>query len=185
MTEAIIRLAQPSDAGHIARIHITTWRTTYPGSLPDRFLLNLSQPTQARRWLGLLRNKDAAHGTWVATTRNNTVIGFCSCGLQRTDLAGFTGEFFTLYLLDEARGIGLGRQMMAAMAAGMIEDGMDSAVVWVLANNPARWFYERMGGTRLAEGQSHFAGRTITEVAYGWRDIALLARQGAGSGVRR
>jgi hypothetical protein len=74
--------------------------------------------------------------------------------------------------------------LMAAMAAELVNYGMNSAVVWVLHNNPSRWFYERLGGVRLAEKPVGFAGATLTEVAYGWRDLAPLARLSADPPVR-
>lgn len=73
---------------------------------------------------------------------------------------------------------------MAAMATELINYGMNSAVVWVLANNPSRWFYERLGGCRLAEKIVPFAGADLTEAAYGWRDLAPLARLSADPPVR-
>jgi ribosomal protein S18 acetylase RimI-like enzyme len=179
-----IRPARPGDATQIARVHVASWRATYPGMLPDRYLVNMSVPTQAERWRRTLRDPKSAAGTWVAAVQGQGVVGFGSCGAQRTALDGFAGEFFTLYLVEEAQGLGLGRALMATMAADLLEDGRESAVVWVLADNPARWFYERVGGLKVAEVPSRFAGADITEVAYGWRDLEPLARLSAGPRVR-
>jgi L-amino acid N-acyltransferase YncA len=95
--------------------------------------------------------------------------------VQRTCLDGFAGEFFTLYLLDHAQGLGLGRRMMATMAASLLDRGMRDALVWVLDGNPSCWFYERLGGTRLAFHRGHLSGIPVGEVAYGWRDLTSLA----------
>jgi ribosomal protein S18 acetylase RimI-like enzyme len=180
----IIRPARVADAAQIARVHVASWRSTYPGMLPDRFLVKMSAPVQADRWRRLLRDPRTARGTYVAAVSGHGVVGFGSCGRQRSALDAFGGEFFTLYLLDDVQGLGLGRMLMATMAAGMMEDGLSSALVWVLDDNPARWFYERMGGVRVAEVPSKFAGSDITETAYGWADLEPLARLSAGPRVR-
>ncbi|MBI1881100.1 MAG: hypothetical protein HYR94_23215 [Chloroflexi bacterium] len=38
----IMRLAQPADAGGIARVHVESWRTTYAGTIPADFLAGCS-----------------------------------------------------------------------------------------------------------------------------------------------
>jgi hypothetical protein len=44
-------------------------------------------------------------------------------------------------------------------------------VAWVLADNPARFFYERMGGKRAGERDENLWGATLHEIAYGWNAI--------------
>src|SRR3712207_8189856 len=58
---------------------------------------------------------------------------------------------YTTLFRSYAQGRGIGRLLMAAMAADLVNYRMNSAVVWVLHNHPSRWFYERLGGVRLAE----------------------------------
>lgn len=181
---AVIRPARAADAAGIAKVHVATWRTTYPGLIPDTYLLSLSPRLYAERWRAMLSRRATARGTFVAVEPPHGVVGFASCGSQRTELEGFSGEFYAIYLYDFVQGRGLGRQLMAAMAADMKRAGMDSALVWVLSGNPARWFYERLGGVRVAEQKITFAGAPLTEVAYGWRDLAPLARLSADPRVR-
>jgi len=47
-------------------------------------------------------------------------------------------------------------------------------LIWVLAKNPSRAFYEALGGQRVYEKQIVIGGETLVEVAYGWRDIHSL-----------
>ena len=47
-----MRRAVPDDAAAIARIHADTWRDTYSGILPDRFLLNMSTTRERGDWSG-------------------------------------------------------------------------------------------------------------------------------------
>jgi GNAT superfamily N-acetyltransferase len=122
--------------------------------------------------------------SFIASEKPHGVIGFATCGLQRTALEGYRGEFYAIYLVDHAQGRGIGRRLMAAMASELIDAGMNTACVWVLRENPARWFYERLGGVRVAEQAVTFAGARLTEHAYGWRDLAPLARLSADPPVR-
>jgi GNAT superfamily N-acetyltransferase len=181
---ALIRPARPGDAAGIAQVHVASWRTTYPGMVPDRYLLDLSVPIYTERWKSLLTDWSGVRGSFVASEPPLGVIGFASCGTQRTRIEGYGGEFYALYLYDHAQGRGIGRQLMATMAGELLRFGMNSAVVWVLRDNPSRWFYERLGGSRLAEQTINFASATLIEVAYGWRDLAPLARLSADPPVR-
>jgi GNAT superfamily N-acetyltransferase len=127
----------------------------------------------------MLASEAPGHASFVAVDPDNGIVGFGTCGPQRTRLDGFGGEFYAIYLYDFAQNRGYGRALMAGMAADLMRSGHRAAVVWVLRDNPARWFYERLGAVRLAEQPIMFAGSRLSEVAYGWRDLTALARQAA------
>jgi len=184
MPHGIIRPATPADAVGIAAVHVESWRSTYPGMLPDRFLVRLSPGAYAARWRRLLGEEGRGRRTFVACDLDNRIVGFASCGPQRTAVHGFGGEFYAIYLLDEVHGQGFGRRLLGTLAQELMDCGMRSAVVWVLRDNPSRWFYERMGGQHLAEQPITFAGIRLSEVAYGWQDLLPLARQNADPRVR-
>ena len=61
------------------------------------------------------------------------------------------GEVETLYVLDDWRERGVGRRLMRAAAAHLVDIGCQSAFLWVLRDNPSRWFYQRLGGRPVAE----------------------------------
>lgn len=184
MTDATvtIREALPADAAGIARVHVASWRSTYPGLIPASFLVGLSEPAAAARWQAVVRTRGPGRGAFVAID-NRSIIGFGTYGAHRVAVDGFAGEFYALYLLDEAQGRGIGRRLMAAMADRFVAAGVRSAAVWCLRDNPSRWFYERIGGMRIAERPIRFAGSQLTEIAYGWRDLAPLARLSTGPQV--
>lgn len=180
-SNTVIREARPTDAPGIAHVHVASWRTTYPGLVPASFLVGMSEDQAARRWSGLLLTREPGHGTFVAADARGEVVGFATCGPRRGRFPDFAGEFYALYLLDEAQGNGIGRRLMAAMADRLLEGEVRSACVWCLRDNPARWFYERMGGARAAERPIRFAGSSLVEIAYGWEDLHPLARMSAGA----
>ena len=175
----VIRDAQAGDASAIARVHVESWQSTYAGMLPDQYLAGMSERSAEMRWRMALPDRGPGSGTVVAIDEDGAVVGFCSFGTQRRGIDGFSGEVYALYLLDDAKGQGAGRLLMAASAERMLEGGVRSALVWCLAPNPTRWFYERLGGARIADRPGRFAGTEIMEIAYGWRDLVPLARQSA------
>lgn len=180
----IIREAILRDAAGIARVHVESWRSTYPGLIPDPYLVGMSERAAKIRWHSMLQAQRPGEGTYVAVDPGIGVVGFASYGPQRTRIAGYDGEFFALYLLDEAKGQGAGRRLMGAMADGLLTAGVRSAMLWCLRDNQTRWFYERMGGRRLAERSIQFAGTDLVEIAYGWADLVPLSKQSAGDGVQ-
>ena len=74
-----LRNAKPSDARAIARIHVETWRTTYPGMLPDRALIDMNIDGKARSWRSMLEHPESAGAVLVAEEKSEGgTIGFAS-----------------------------------------------------------------------------------------------------------
>lgn len=44
-------------------------------------------------------------------------------------------------------------------------------MLWVLADNPSRGFYEHMGGKELCSKTIQIGGADLLEVAYGWDSL--------------
>ncbi|MEI8396704.1 MAG: GNAT family N-acetyltransferase [Rhodospirillaceae bacterium] len=173
----LIRRAHSADAADIAGVFVESWRSTYPGLIPDDYLVGLSVRKSTLRWYTeLTQTEEGANGVFVAVDPPRGIVGFGSCGVQRTRFSDFEGEFYTLYLLDGGRGRGLGRRLLAAMAGELVGRGYSSALVRVLRDNQARWFYERMGGEWIGEQTIYLAKTLLPEIAYGWRDLTVLAR---------
>jgi hypothetical protein len=49
-------------------------------------------------------------------------------------------------------------------------------IVWVLAANIYRSFYETPGGQIVGEKEVDFGGKNLTEIAYGWRDLSAFGK---------
>ena len=63
---------------------------------------------------------------------------------------------------------------MATIAQRLAQHGLTSMLVWVLADNPACYFYEALGGTYLREKMIVIGGKELREIAYGWQDTKRL-----------
>jgi ribosomal protein S18 acetylase RimI-like enzyme len=167
-----LRPATPADARAIARIHVETWRTTYAGMLPDKTLIGMNVDAKASAWRRALSAPEAiAGGVLLAEAEGTGPIGFASSGRNRMPALPFAGEVQTLYVQPDWQNQGVGRRLLQGCFATLRHRGFGSAVVWVLADNPARFFYERMGGKRAGERDEPLWGIVVHELAYGWTEI--------------
>ena len=166
-----IRPACLSDASAIADVQVETWRDTYAGLIPDRTLLGLSRTSHSENWRGILRDARADSITRVAEGPDSRVVGFANAGRARPTNLPHDGEVYTLYVLPDHQGAGYGRGLLGALFSALRTAGCRSALVWVLAGNPARFFYEAMGGTLIATREEPFHGVVLSECAYGWPDL--------------
>jgi GNAT superfamily N-acetyltransferase len=168
--ESRIRAAEPEDADAIARVHVDSWRTTYRGLVPDPYLDGMSLQEYEVRWRRMLNEYAATNHTFVASV-GGEIVGFASCGRDRDQDAIYTGELYAIYVLEEHQRRGLGRRLVDAVVRRLLELEHSSMLVWVLASNPARTFYEALGGAYVRSRDIEIAGQTYEEAGYGWLDI--------------
>jgi GNAT superfamily N-acetyltransferase len=169
-----IRAATVADVRAIAQVHVDTWRATYPGIVPQEFLDSLDMDARAKQWEGWLV-QDGVH-TFVAE-HAGAVCGFISGGELRDGInlgQHYDSEIYTLYVLPASQGHGAGRELMRSLAARLVADGLTRPVVWALEENPWCAFYERMGGTRVAQKMIEIGGKQLSDIAYGWQNMNLL-----------
>lgn len=164
----LIERATPRSAGEIARVHVASWRETYRNILPTGFLDAMSVSMRADYWGREISNPAAQLIVYLARRASGEVVGFCAAGPERDRLDGYDGELHALYLLADHQGSGVGKQLYLSAAECLDEQGYNSMALWVLADNPARGFYEHMGGLQVSVQMIELAGTQYREVAYGW-----------------
>jgi ribosomal protein S18 acetylase RimI-like enzyme len=179
-----IRRAKRVDSAAIGRVHVETWQATYAGMLPDSMLAAMSDVRQSAWWSRLLGDPGEARGVFVADDEAMGVVGFGSCGPVRDLPEGLSGrerrvgEVYTLYVEPDFQNRGLGRRLLDALFRQLRADGCDTAVLWMLADNPTRFFYEGMGGRRVGQRVDTMAGVDVEEMAFAWHDLtAPLVRR--------
>jgi len=178
--EPSIRRATPADASSIGRVHVTGLHETYSGIMPSEWLAARTPEERTGRWKNIIEEPVACSTIAVFIAEyGGDVCGFASCGRQRTEFLkglGFGGEISAIYVLRRHQRRGIGVALMRKLISVLLEDGLDAAALWCLAENiPARRFYECLGGEFLLEqaGPEIHAGQL--EIAYGWRSLASLA----------
>jgi GNAT superfamily N-acetyltransferase len=170
------RAAREADAQRIADIYIETWRTTYAGSVPDRVLIGMSNERQAIYWTRAIKSGGEIVG--IAEDDRAGIVAVGSAGANRTRSSQYAGEVYTLYVQPDFQNQGIGEQLLAHLFGGIRDRGMNSAVIWVLAANPSRFFYETMGGKRVGEREEDMWGIKLREIAYGWLDLQAALKTG-------
>ena len=165
-----IRVAEARDAGAIAHVHVESWRTTYEGVVPQEYLDSLSEAARAMVWQDWL-TRDIS--MFVAEV-DGAVVGFAGGGPNREPLAGYDAELYTIYLLREVQGQGIGRDLLHTVAKALVGKGHRGMLAWVLERNPAVGFYEKTGARCLMKKQIEIGGASLTEIAMGWGDLRGL-----------
>ncbi|MGI4798077.1 MAG: GNAT family N-acetyltransferase [Janthinobacterium lividum] len=171
-TKVTVSRAKLDDAAGIAAVHVAVWRNAYAGILPDNSLARLSVPAITAAYE---RHVWSGRGLLVARTASR-VIGFASMSCSLPD-APAEGEVETLYVLDDWREQGIGRMLLAAAAADLQSDGCRSLFLWVLADNPSRWFYEHVGGRATLRSTTRVGGVYVPKIAMVWDPIDSLVRR--------
>jgi GNAT superfamily N-acetyltransferase len=111
----------------------------------------------------------------VAEDESGEIVGFASGGPERSGDAAYGGELYAIYILLPYQQRGIGRRLSFAVVERLARAGIRSMLIWVLADNPARRFYEALGGREVDRKQVEIGGAVLDEVAYGWSDTGVLA----------
>lgn len=169
---AHIREATRTDAPSIARVHIDSWRATYRGIVADHVLDSLDYNVRAEYWQDLLSNPERKQSSFTLVAEvEGQIAGFADGGQERQNESGFDAELFAIYILPHRLRMGIGRRLLYEIAARMAAAGHRSLVVRVLASNPSRQFYERLGARLVHKSQIEIGGDTLELIAYGWYDL--------------
>jgi GNAT superfamily N-acetyltransferase len=156
-----VRRARGEDADELAAVHVAAWNHTYAGLLPEAYLAARGFAARRAFWRDLLRKGDPAVCVFVACDGAGRIVGFASGGPERTGLVERRQELYALYVLSEAQGEGIGRRLVEQVLGVL-----GPVAVWVLATNPARGFYERLGARYLTERRVMKPDATFIEAAY-------------------
>jgi len=174
-----VRRAKRDDASAIGRVHVETWQAAYAGILPDAMLVGMSDVRQSAWWSRVLADPGEARGVFVADDEEMGVVGFGSSGPARDLPEGLdgrevrVGEVYTLYVEPDFQNRGLGRRLLDALFRQLKADRCDTAVLWMLAENPTRFFYEGLGGERVGERIDTLSGVDVEEIAFAWRSLSV------------
>jgi GNAT superfamily N-acetyltransferase len=154
----------------IAIVHVRSWQAAYCGLVPQDYLDSLDAEQRYPVWKRILGEAEWPRaGTFVAADGRD-VVGFAHiCPTRDADQdPARAGELAAIYLVPEAWGTGLGRELMTSGLSALSDAGFGEATLWVLdTNSRARRFYE--AGGWHADGavkQDGSRGFVLNEVRY-------------------
>lgn len=170
-----VRPARPDDAAGVARVYIDSWHDTYAGVLPTQLLCAMTPNGQTARWQATIRARNREH-VLVAEHETFGIVGMASFGPARDGAAGYDSEVYTLYVDPSFFSCGVGKALLRAAFDDLRRRGYSSCIIWAHAKNPARFFYEAMGGRMIAERTARLMGDAVPETGFGWPRLALTER---------
>ena len=190
----IIRKAESDDAPGIGRVQLENWRVAYSEYLPEEYLDGMSDVRHSAMWSDVLGQLDRIGATFVAEDEQAGIIAFADCAPERTEdrigaavsnegvvddgddnlASAKSGELGSIFVLPKWQRQGIGQGFVANVARHLAGHEFESLVVWVLNDDPARGFYEALGGDACALREIEFAGNSLVQVCYQWLDISEL-----------
>ncbi|MFS0782090.1 GNAT family N-acetyltransferase [Bacillus sp. 1P06AnD] len=165
----MIRKAQAGDEKAIAAVHVQSWKETYRGLIKDEILEKLDVKERERNWKITIENNQIVY---AACDDHGQIVGFASGGKNRHKPFPHEGELYAIYLLAEHQGKGLGKNLFLRTMEAIKNSGCQSILVWVLSENPTRFFYESFGCVKL--GEAYIDRLEVEEIAYGYSDLTFL-----------
>lgn len=173
----MLRAMRADDADAVAALHATSWRSAYRGMLTDDFLDNHVFADRQAVWQERLLRQPGEHAFGiVAEDGSGQLIGFAYVLPGHDPVWGTLVD--NLHVHPEAKGGGIGRRLLQAVARELGPAHTQPMFLWVLdANEPAKRFYARMGAEFAEQGVAPpFGGVSLPEWRCVWRNpSALLA----------
>ncbi|QRM53965.1 GNAT family N-acetyltransferase [Sinorhizobium sp. BG8] len=169
-----IRKGWTGDVFSIGRIIVETWKSAFHGILDEAFLDRLSPAEQAVRHLARRSTPGVQHFVAIDVATQEA-IGFANFGPARASMPSDVRELYALYVRPSYQGRGAGAGLVRQVARHSLETGATRLYAWVLADNPNRAFYERLGANPGEMSTITLGGRTYQQVAYAWDDLEALA----------
>jgi ribosomal protein S18 acetylase RimI-like enzyme len=169
-----LRKATKNDASGIATVHVRSWQETYQGIINQDYLDSLKMEDRKLLWeKGLSESADTSP-VFVTVNPEGEIVGFASFGKERSGHFKADGELYAIYILKEYQREKLGLRLLRAGLDDLLKKDYESMLVWVLADNESRKFYESLQPQKAGEEVVKIAGKEYIEVAYMWSDLGLL-----------
>jgi L-amino acid N-acyltransferase YncA len=166
-----IRIATVQDCEQLAEVHVTAWRESYRGLVPQAVLDALSIEQRTESWRkAILENTCPIY----LAEEHGRIIGFGQGGPCRGAELGRQMEVYAIYLLDRAKRRGIGSTLLTKIISDFLSAGANTAALWVLQeNSSARSFYEHFGAQFFVERTVERGDWNRVEAGYVWNDLRL------------
>ena len=144
-----VRTAVAEDSVIVGKVHSKAWKSAYRGIFPDKFI---NDDTSSKRSEEFLESIKDGSCTYFLLEESDNVAG-----IVKTREANNVLEIESIYILNEYRGKGFGREFMNSIKT---YGSWSCIFLWVLESNTnARRFYENNGF--VLSGKSRMISRGI------------------------
>ena len=168
------RIAARRDAECIAALHAESWRRTYRGMMPDAFLDGPILSNRLEAWQARL--DDDRPEQWICLALDACyLVGFICVLAQEDETWGACVDNLHVVTNFHRKGIGAGLMLQAGewLSRKYAQSGV---YLWAMeANEPARRFYERLGGRNVETMlKPDPGGGTAPNCRYAWASPAAV-----------
>lgn len=180
----IIRAAHEADAPAMGQVMVASYLAAHRDQQPaevwakraEEWTPEVSAQSWARTLRAIATDEQPQDCLYVAVDDGGAIVGLAMGGPTNAAALPQTGAVYALYISTRHQGQGLGRRLVQAVAADLAQKGMTTLQIGCLvANTPARGFYEAIGGHLVEERLFDEDGVLLPEVVYAWADIQTLA----------
>ena len=170
MNEFRLRQANVSDAEGIAKVHVSTWQSTYSGLIPDSFLQSLNVEQRTKNWIRNLESSTPRNQTIVAEV-DGEIVGFIGVGPSREIDNVNQGEVYAIYVDSKIQSQGVGTALMRQGLLFLKDEKFGEAILWVLdKNSRTRQWYESLGWISLDKSKiDKRADFELLEIQYAFK----------------
>jgi GNAT superfamily N-acetyltransferase len=149
MALGFVRPARPEDAAEIARIQLSTWRSSYRRMFPPHVLAGLDEAYLTRGWSEAIESAPSErHRVLIAVEQSEastTVVGFAAAGPadeqalapEEPPLPDDVAAITELLIEPRWNRRGHGSRLLAAVVDRWREDGFATAVAWAYEQDKA------------------------------------------------
>ncbi|MGD8393215.1 MAG: GNAT family N-acetyltransferase [Desulfobacterales bacterium] len=165
----LVRSIRRSDLPHIAAVQTESWRDSYADAFPDAYLANQLAEDLERHWHEMHIQLDDI----ILVAEENGIIGFIAVWCRPEPYID------NLHVKPSHRSKGIGSKLMTSAARQMIQQGHQTAYLWVVeSNEKAIRLYERLGGVLTEQALKNLFGHQVPSVKIVWSDISTLCSIG-------
>lgn len=167
-----IREAEPADAAAMARINVATWRDSYGQFLPRQLMEELSCSQKQTEIENFFARRDENQAVaLIAENESGEMIAFIMAGKSQNQDLAYKGEIYNLHVTPAFQSQGIGRYLMYRVSQVFRQRNWHTMMVWALAENPSRHFYEKLGGRIIAQAVDEYRVFSAPVIAYGWNEL--------------
>lgn len=164
-----IRFANENDLENISLLYVHNHKTTYRGLVSEDYLSSLTVETAKNRWKKYLEDDNKI---WVAYEAD-LFLGF-TAGKEDEELEN-TWYLDSLHVSENARGRGIGTELIRTMGKYAYDNGYKSMSICVVkGNDSAKSLYLRLGAELVKEFEDNFAGTRANSEKLLWKNTGIF-----------